>query len=565
MRSPATTLADLLATLQTVGLPERKRQELMSAVRTTVRALGRPPEDIPADARFLANRLKDVAPAALGISRGRWNNVRSLVRTTLTFVQPISPGRNRNDLLPEWLELSARLPSRSDEIALSRLLRFLSGRGISPDAVTAETFDEYQEHLERSLLKRPAATFALAVRAWQRAVLAVEEWPPIAVSIPDRRRHWVSKWDQFPDSLYRDCRAWLDRLAGSDLLEEAPFPPVRPVTLEHREWQIRAFASAVMLMGRDPTMLTSLADLVEMETFKTGLRFFLDREGGASSTAIADLASVLKAVARHHVRATPDHLDRIGGIIRRLAPGRVGLTETNRTRLRPFDDYGNICALLRLPAELIRLAYRHRNPRRGAVLAQLAVAIEILLMAPIRMSNLVNIDIERNLVRPGRGRALHIVMATEEVKNGEPLEYPLPPESIDLIERYIRKFRPHLVSAGNSALFPGIGAGPKNQDFFGTQISRTIRAHTGLRVHPHLFRHITAKLFLDANPGNYEVVRRTLGHRSIDTTNAFYTGLETAAAVRHFDETILRLRRESSTKSRKRPKGIRNNWSERDR
>ena len=92
------SLADLLAILQTADLTQRKRQELSSAVRTVARALGRSPEDIPADARILANRLKDAAPAALGISRGRWNNVRSLFRTALTFVQQISPGRNPNDL-----------------------------------------------------------------------------------------------------------------------------------------------------------------------------------------------------------------------------------------------------------------------------------------------------------------------------------------------------------------------------------------------------------------------------------------------------------------------------------
>lgn len=97
--------------------------------------------------------------------------------------------------------------------------------------------------------------------------------------------------------------------------------------------------------------------------------------------------------------------------------------------------------------------------------------------------------------------------------------------------------------AGEQGLFPGVEGGPKNQAFFGTQISRTVRAHTGLRIHPHLFRHIAAKLFLDANPGAYEVVRRVLGHRSIDTTTSFYTGLETAAAVRHFDQTILDLRK----------------------
>src|SRR5271157_157317 len=114
------SLADLLAILQTVDLPERKRQELGSAIRTVARALGRSPEDIPADGRLLASRLKDVAPAAIGISRGRWNNVRSLFRTALALVQPISPGRNRNDLSPEWAALSNDL-SRSDKIALSRV------------------------------------------------------------------------------------------------------------------------------------------------------------------------------------------------------------------------------------------------------------------------------------------------------------------------------------------------------------------------------------------------------------------------------------------------------------
>ncbi len=56
-------------------------------------------------------------------------------------------------------------------------------------------------------------------------------------------------------------------------------------------------------------------------------------------------------------------------------------------------------------------------------------------------------------------------------------------------------------------------------------------------------RHLGAKLFLDQEPGLYEVVRRVLGHRSIDTTTASYTGFETKAAALYFDEVIERLRR----------------------
>ena len=356
------------ATVGASDLPERKRQELQSAIRTASRALGKSPENVPADARLLASRLKDVAPAAIGISQGRWNNVRALLRTALTLTQPISPGRHRNDLLPEWLALWNELTSRSDKIALSRVLRFCSARGIGPNAVTKETFNDYHLHLDRSLLKRPAETFTMTVRAWQRAEAAIAGWPQIGVSIPDRRRNWVSKWDRFPDSLGRDCQKWCDRLFGRDLLEDeddyTPFRPVRPATLAHREWQIRAFASALVRMGCDPATLTSLSDLVEIDRFKTGLRFFLDREGGKPTTAIADLASSVKAVARHYVGVEPDHLRRMRKIVGNLSTDRRGLTETNSTRLRPFNEQENVAALLTLPHELMRQARRHRNAQR---------------------------------------------------------------------------------------------------------------------------------------------------------------------------------------------------------
>jgi site-specific recombinase XerD len=550
----APTLADLLATLEASELPERKRQELASAVRTAARALGKPPPEIPADGRLLGNRLKEVGHAAIGISQGRWNNVRCLLRTSLALIQPMSPGRNRNSLLPEWATLSSALTSRSDKIGLSRVLRFLSARGIGPDTVTAETIEAYYQHLHQSLLKRPSESFAMTVRAWRRAEVAIPEWPHIEISIPDRRRRWVSKWDRFPDSLRLDCQKWCDRLAHRDLLdddddddedEDRPFRPVRPATLAHREWQIRAFASALVRMGRDPATLTSLADLVELDAFKLGLRFFLDREGGKPTTAIADLASTLKAVARHYVRVENACLKRMAKIIKRLSPGRRGLTATNSARLRPFDEQDNVAALLTLPQELMRQARRSRNAQRGAVRAQMAAAIEILSMAPIRIDNLVSLDIERHLVRPGQSGVLHIVIDGEEVKNEEPLEHPLPSESTALIDCYIQKFRPHLAPTNNTSLFPGINGGPKNKSLFGEQISRTTRAHTGLRVHPHLFRHITAKLHLDAHPGEYETVRRVHGHRSIRTTTNFYCGQETKAAVRHFDQTILNLRRKA--------------------
>jgi hypothetical protein len=154
------SLADLLAAIEVDNVSEQKRRELRSAIRCAGRALGRSLETVPLDARLLASRLKEVAPAAIGVSKGRWNNVRSLLHSALSRFQPMSPGRHRNDLLPQWLLLSKKLTSRSDQIALSRVLHFFSARAIGPEAVIESSFDEFRLDFDHSLRKTPERTFA---------------------------------------------------------------------------------------------------------------------------------------------------------------------------------------------------------------------------------------------------------------------------------------------------------------------------------------------------------------------------------------------------------------------
>jgi integrase len=92
-------------------------------------------------------------------------------------------------------------------------------------------------------------------------------------------------------------------------------------------------------------------------------------------------------------------------------------------------------------------------------------------------------------------------------------------------------------------VFPGQGpSGHKALDQFSRQFKKTVRKWTGLDVNIHLMRHIGAKLYLDENPGAYEVVRRLLGHKSLSTTVNNYTGLEIESAVKHFDAVILGIR-----------------------
>jgi integrase len=139
---------------------------------------------------------------------------------------------------------------------------------------------------------------------------------------------------------------------------------------------------------------------------------------------------------------------------------------------------------------------------------------------------------------------MHLVIEPEEVKNRELLEFPLPEESIALLERYLQELRPHLAPGGSTALFPGREGRPKTTRTLRKQISDTIHFYTGLRMHPHLFRHARAKLYLAEKPNEYETVRRFSAHKSIATTTRYYVEWETISAVRLFDELILGLRKD---------------------
>jgi integrase len=87
-------------------------------------------------------------------------------------------------------------------------------------------------------------------------------------------------------------------------------------------------------------------------------------------------------------------------------------------------------------------------------------------------------------------------------------------------------------------LFPGESGAAKSDQLLSDQITACIQKSVGLRITPHQFRHAAAAIYLKHNPGDYETVRRFLGHRDIQTTIRFYCGLETMQATEEFGKLI---------------------------
>ena len=225
----------------------------------------------------------------------------------------------------------------------------------------------------------------------------------------------------------------------------------------------------------------------------------------------------------------------------------IGLTEKNRKLIRQIAQSDAWREVVRLPQRLMAEARIHAKakPYRAAVTAQLAIAILILIRAPIRMQNLASIRMDINLVRPGGPRTPYMLVFPDyDVKNKVPLEFAFDEATTTLIDDYIYQHRPHLMRGFNHDwLFPGASHEHKLSNVLSNQISKLLWKELGLEATPHQFRHAAAYIMLKADPGNYELVRRVLGHRSIATTLNFYVGLETIEATRIFGEMVTELAR----------------------
>jgi integrase len=221
---------------------------------------------------------------------------------------------------------------------------------------------------------------------------------------------------------------------------------------------------------------------------------------------------------------------------------REGLTPKNLALIRQVLTEGIWSEVVSVPRFLMREARLAKDhaPIKAAVMAQLAVAIAIETFAPIRLRNLVRIELGKNLIKPGGLNTPYwLVFPNYDVKNRIELNFKFDEPLTDLIAEYVNDYQPTLLRGANSRwLFPGEDGESKNALLFSKQITERIQKAVGLRITVHQFRHAAAAIYLKHHPGHYETVRRVLGHRSLTTTVKFYCGLETIAASEHFGRLI---------------------------
>ncbi len=350
-------------------------------------------------------------------------------------------------------------------------------------------------------------------------------------------------WTAFPESLQQEVEAFLAVRSEDafDLLDDTK--KLRPTTIDGRRRQLRQFATMVIESGREPSSLRSLADLIEVPTAKAGLEVLVKRSGEQRTTRNHGIAYLLLTISRKWLNLDEAALKPLKTMCGNVAPPkRTGLKPKNRQRLAQLDDPACLDKLLGLPKMMLAEACKAPEATLlQARTAQLAIAINILLMAPMRIMNVSELELGRTLFLDGK-RSGRIMIDGSEVKNDYHIEIPLPRILLERLDIYLKRFHTLLAPPGCRMLFPSADSGHKRTTVLSNQISLCLRRRIGVVMHCHLFRHLAAKLYLEAFPGSYAVVQILLGQKDINTTIGAFTGTEHAAVFRMYDEFINGLR-----------------------
>lgn len=540
------SLAEVFERIPSVpGLSSQARQNMRSAIRTLCRVLDREARDIPIAAPALRALLDGASPGAVGISVSRWRNVKSDVRRAIKHSGIATTLRLADQpLTAEWETLVSTIPEVPARSIVRRFARFAVARAVSPEQVNDAAAEAYRHDLNLFALSRqPDRTADELIRHWNRHVASLAGSALNTLSRPNRSRAYTLAWKDFPSSLKAEVDAFHEACRHPDPLEPDARRPVRVSTIEARDRQLRRIATAMTLRGIRADELRDLAALVRPERVEAALRFFLARNDGKPNVQVRDVSGLLLTIARHWVQASDDQLKPLRLWAKRFEFTRNGLTEKNLSRLRQFTNPEVIRRFVGLPGHLSVRARSLPPSIASARLMQVAVAIGVLIHAPIRLGNLANLDRQRHFhwgYHQGE-RQLYLSIPAAEVKNDVDLSFPLPKQIQQMVERYMASYQPMLNPIAGTHLFPGRSGGAKSTNTLRRQIAATVKKELGLYFNPHLVRHLAAYLFLTRNPGHYEEVRRILGHKSLATTMRSYTGLETEATMRRYDSVILDL------------------------
>lgn len=532
--SPTTprSLEEALALYEDAASDHPARVKIRSAFRTVGIVLGEPLNRVPACPEALRPLLAKANPAVVGVKPRQWRDVRYITKRGLRDLGvEVINDRDVTPLGPAWAELFGALPDRRLQIGLAKFMRYCTRVGIEPERVGPSHFKDFLQELEtQSLHRDPEGVYRQTVRLWNKAAAGAHQWPPLIVPIGLDPRNYALPTETFPKAFRDDLDRFLSAGEIGDELDDGYAPRVRAITTKGRRHMILRLASAVVQSGVPAAEIHSLGVLCQLEHARAAMRFFRARHPQKAVTeGMLNHVWLLCVVARAWVG--DNELEQVlrEEIIRKydrdVKAARSGVRLKNKQKLRQFDRPENLAALVDLPGKIFRDVARSSPPTYAqSVRLMYALMITILLHAPIRSKNLVELDFAQNIVTvgKGRGRVVRLQLPPSMTKTRRAYEAPLPQEILPLLDAWLGSHRSRVCPFPSPYLFPNPRGQLRNRDGLAVQLTGFIERETGLRMNMHLFRHLAVKIILEHDPSHMEVARQILGHSSRRITERAY-------------------------------------------
>ena len=394
---------------------------------------------------------------------------------------------------------------------------------------------------DRSLHRKPNGLHRTVALIWNEAAER-SEFGLQTVEVPSFRRPAKRiEWAGLTNAFREDVDQYLIWCSGADVFAADARPrALSPQTIKLRQNQIHAAVTALVENGIKPAAIKSLADLVSPENFKRILRRRHEVVGGRENVFNHDLARALVQIARRWVKVDDGVLAELTRLAGKVPMPMSGLTDKNKRRLRQFDDPVVLQRLFSFPSRLWAEVKRDAKPNvKTLVKAQAALAVAILSYMPIRLQNLATLTFDVDLfLREGPRATSSLELSAGKVKNRTELAFDIPPEIVKMLIEYRNRIAPKVIGHRPDRLFVKADGSSKNQWSTAWLIRTYLKKRAGIELSSHQFRHLSAKVLLDAQPGNFETVRQLLGHKTLSTTVGAYAGIDSRRAGRHHQRLV---------------------------
>ena len=292
-----------------------------------------------------------------------------------------------------------------------------------------------------------------------------------------------------------------------------------------------------------------------------------DSEG---SSYVAGLVKCAKKLARGYARRPRNEIEAIEALRRDFEPAHDGLNPRNKRKLQRFSR-ARLDRFYALSGELIAevnaaLARRRASIRRAeaagrtppplvdgalARTVELAVLHDILTTRPPRAAEALSIDLASDVQRDAEG-CVTIVIPAHRTKTGRDFKIPLNAEKTKLFDQFVKRFRPALLTMKNkrsTLLFPGRNCADRPAKHLFVRLVDEIERRVGVRIHPHLYRHLVGWVWLKKEPEMLPAVQKLLGHKKLETTMKFYAELDEDLALQQWQDFLEREKAEAAARA----------------